>query len=180
MASSRGVPTRRTRRVPARPLAVLTVVAAGLMTGGMVLIGVVLVPFWRSVSPAEFQQWFSTHARRIRALMVPLGAGAGLAATAAAVTQVADRRRSGAAASVAAGATAGVIAITATVNEPANSRFVSRELTGPETTELLSRWARWHHVRVVLGLVATGAAAVALAQLDEPGLRESRRRRAGR
>jgi uncharacterized membrane protein len=110
--------------------------------------------------------------------MVPLGAGAGLAGAVSAIAQVTEGRRSGPAALVAAGATAGVIAITATVNEPANHRFVSGELTGPQTTELLSRWARWHHVRVVLGLVATGAAAAALAQLDEPGPRRSHRRRA--
>jgi uncharacterized membrane protein len=164
--------------VPARPVALLTAVATGLLTGGMVLIEVVLVPFWRSASPAAFRRWFTAHSGRIRALMVPLGAGAGLAGTVSAVAQVTEGRRSGPAALVAAGATAGVIAITATVNEPANYRFVSGELTGPETTELLSRWARWHHVRVVLGLGATGAAAAALAQLDEPGPRRSHRRRA--
>jgi multisubunit Na+/H+ antiporter MnhB subunit len=90
--------------------------------------------------------------------------------------QVAERRRSSPAALVAAAATASVLAITAAVNEPANHRFVSGSLTGPETTELLNEWARWHHVRVVLGLVATGAATVALAQLDDTGPRWPRRR----
>jgi hypothetical protein len=164
--------------VPVRPVALLTAVAAALLTGGMVLIDVVLVPFWRSASPAEFRQWFTAHSDRIRALMVPLGAGAGLAAAVSAVAQVVEGRRSGAAALVAAGATAGVVAITATVNEPANHRFVSGDLTASETTDLLTRWARWHRVRVVFGLVATGAAMVALAQLDKPGPRPLRRRRA--
>ena len=86
--------------------------------------------------------------------------------------------RVGAAALAAAAATASVIAITAAVNEPANHRFVSGKLTGPETTELLNEWARWHHVRVVLGLVATCAATVALAQLDDTGPWWPRRLRA--
>jgi hypothetical protein len=129
------------------------------------------------------------HSGRIRALMVPLGVGAGLASAASAVAQVTDRQRSGPAAAVTAGAAAGVIAITATVNEPANHRFVSGELTGPETTDLLNRWARWHHVRVGLGLVATGAATLAVAQRSDdsarPGslrrrARSPRRRRRGR
>ena len=164
-------------RASVRPLALATALSAGLLTGGMILIEVVLVPFWRDASPSEFRQWFTAHSGRIRALMVPLGAGAGLAGTASAVVQVAERRRSSAAALVAAAATASVIAITAAVNEPANHRFVSGKLTGPETTELLNEWARWHHVRVVLGLVATGAATVALAQLDDTGPRWPRRLR---
>jgi len=130
----------------------------------MVLIELVLVPFWRGVAPAEFRAWFVAHSEGLRALMVPLGAGSGLVAAASALTHVAQRR-DGAAASVAtAGATAGVVAITITVNEPANHRFTGGALTDSETTELLERWARWHHVRVVLGLTATVAAAVTLAR----------------
>ena len=177
-ASSRSAPTRIVARASVRPLALATALSAGLLTGGMILIEVVLVPFWRDASPAEFRQWFTAHSGRIRALMVPLGAGAGLAGTASAVALVAERRRSSAAALVAAAATASVLAITAAVNEPANHRFVSGKLTGPETTELLNEWARWHHVRVVLGLVATGAATVALTHLDDTGPRWPRRLRA--
>lgn len=165
--SFRGWSARRKRTaggMSSRPLALLAAVTAGLLAGGMVLIEVVLVPFWRAAPPAEFREWFTAHSGRIRALMVPLGVGAGLASAASAVAQVTERDRSGPAAVVAAGATVGVLAITVTVNEPANHRFVSGELTGPETTELLNRWARWHHVRVGLGLAATGAAPLALVQ----------------
>jgi hypothetical protein len=146
----------------------------------MVLIEVVLVPFWRAAAPAQFREWFTAHSGRIRALMVPLGVGAGLASAASAVAQVTERDRSGPAAVVAAGATVGVLAITVTVNEPANHRFVAGELTGPETTELLNRWARWHHVRVVLGLVAAGAATLALAERPHDSARLRSRRRRGR
>ena len=169
-------PGRYGRGRRSRPLAVLAAISAGLLAGGMVVIEVVLVPFWRGVEPAEFREWFAAHSARIRALMVPLGAGAGLTTAASAIAHVADRRRSGAAAVVAAGATWGVLAITATVNEPANHRFASGGLSGQETTELLNEWARWHHVRVVLRLVATGAASVAAAQRPtRSGLPRSRR-----
>jgi uncharacterized membrane protein len=96
--------------------------------------------------------------------MVPLGAGAGVVASASAAADVAQRRPGASASVVAAGATAGVVAITVTVNEPANHRFAGGALTDSETVELLDRWARWHDVRVVLGLAATIAAAVALAR----------------
>jgi uncharacterized membrane protein len=181
--SFRGWSARRKRTaggMSSRPLALLAAVTAGLLAGGMVLIEVVLVPFWRAAPPAEFREWFTAHSGRIRALMVPLGVGAGLASAASAVAQVTARDRSGPAAVVAAGATVGVLAITVTVNEPANDRFVAGELTGPETTELLNRWARWHHVRVVLGLVAAGAATLALAERPHDSARLRSRRRRGR
>ncbi len=145
-------------------LAVLTAVLVGLLTGGMVLIEVLLVPFWRGVPPAEFRRWFAAYSDRIRALMVPLGAGAGVVAGASAVASVVQRRPGAPASVVAAGATAGVVAITVTVNEPANHRFAGDALTDGETVELLDRWARWHDARVVLGLAATVAAASALAR----------------
>ncbi len=149
------------RSMPARPLALVAAVLAGLLAGGMVLIEVVLLPFWRGLPPADFRQWFTAHADRIRSLMVPLGAGAGVATAASAAAQVTRRHRGGATSVAAAAATAGVIAVTVTVSEPANHRFTGGQLTDAETTDLLRTWARWHHVRVVLGLVATVAATAA-------------------
>jgi uncharacterized membrane protein len=92
--------------------------------------------------------------------MIPLGIGSGAVSTAYALTQVADRRPNGAA-TTAAATTLGVIAITVTVNEPANHQFTAGALTDAETRSLLDRWARWHHLRVALGIVATTTAAFA-------------------
>jgi hypothetical protein len=149
-----------------RPLAVLTAVLVGLLAGAMVLIEVVLVPFWRGLPPAEFRAWFAAHSDRIRRLMVPLGAAAGAAATASAVAHRAEAGDGGTASLAAAGATEAVVAITLAVNEPAQQRFVAGNLTDAETEALLARWARWHDRRVVLGLSATVAAALALVARD--------------
>jgi hypothetical protein len=149
-----------------RPLAILTAVLVSLLTGAMVLIQVVLVPFWRGLPPAEFRAWFAGHSDRIRRLMVPLGAAAGAAATASAVAHRSDGSDGGTASLAAAGATVAVVAITVAVNEPANQRFIAGNLTDAETAALLARWARWHDRRVVLGLIATVAAAVALVARD--------------
>ena len=83
----------------------------------MILIDVVLLPFWRSVPPEQFRTWFAAHSDRIRALMIPLGAGAAAVNAAPAVVQTQKGPRAGAA-SVGAAAAAGVVAITITVNEP--------------------------------------------------------------
>jgi len=157
---------RSGRRGPAdtyvRPLALLSAVLVGLLAGGMVLIEVVLLPFWRSVPPAEFRRWFMANAPRIRALMVPLGAGAAMVSVASALTEALLSRSRSPASLAAAAATVGVVGVTITVNEPANRRFTGGSLTDAETTDLLGTWARWHHFRVVLGVVATVAAASAL------------------
>ena len=145
-----------------RPLALASALLAGVMAGGMVVIQVVLVPFWRATPPAEFRRWFTANVDRLRRLMVPLGAAAGVASVASTVAQLSGRDREGVSSVAAAVATAGVVAITLTVNEPANHRFTDGPLTDRETTELLRTWARWHHVRVVLGLAAAAAAAAAI------------------
>ncbi len=144
-------------------LDLISAVLAGVLAGGMVLIQVVLVPFWRGIPPAEFRQWFTAHAERIRRLMVPLGAGAGAVSAASAVTHLAGRRPQSGPAVAAAVAIGGVIAITLTVNEPANHRFTAGSLTDTQTRDLLRTWTRWHHVRVALGLAAAAAANRAVA-----------------
>ncbi len=146
------------------PVAVLAAVLTGLMTGGMVLIDVVLLPFWRGMPPADFRTWFTAHAHRIRAVMIPLGMGAGAAGVVSTSAQLIGHGRTSRASAAATAATAGVIAITVAVSEPANRRFTAGTLTDTETRDLLQTWARWHHVRVALGLAATVAAASALAR----------------
>ncbi len=153
-----------------RPLSVVFAVLTGLLAGGMILIEVVLLPFWRGAPPADFRAWFAAHSGRIRSLMVPLGAATGVVGVASAVAQRVEGRR-GSPASAAALATAGVIGITVTVNEPANHRFTAGTLTDTETTDLLSRWARWHHVRVVLGLAGAVGASAALIERCVPARR---------
>ena len=150
---------RRRAGAHVRPLELVSAVLVGLLAGGMVLIEVVLLPFWRSVPHEEFRRWFTLNAPRIRALMVPLGAAAGAAGLATAVSEASVSRRPGPASLTAAAATVGVVAVTVTVNEPANARFTGGSLTDAETADLLSSWARWHHLRVGLGIVAAVAAA---------------------
>lgn len=146
------------------PVAVLPAVLTGLLTGGMVLIDVVLLPFWRGMPPADFRRWFTAHAPRIRTVMIPLGMGACVVGVLSTTAQLIAHGRSSRASATATAATAGVIAITVAVSEPANHRFTAGTLTDSETRDLLQKWARWHHVRVVLGLAATVAAASALVE----------------
>jgi hypothetical protein len=91
--------------------------------------------------------------------MLPLGPASAAAATASAITQAATADRDRVSSVMAAATAVGVVAITVSVNEPANARFVENGITDDETVALLSRWARWHDVRVALGLIGALAAA---------------------
>jgi hypothetical protein len=137
----------------------LTAVLAGLLAGGMLLIRVVLVPFWRSVTPSEFRRWFGAYSGHIRRLMLPLGPATAVAATASAIAQAASADEDRVSSATTAATAVGVVAITVSVNEPANAKFVEDGLGDDETVALLSRWARWHDVRLALGLIGALAAA---------------------
>jgi hypothetical protein len=52
---------------------VLFVLSFGLLTGGMLLIEISIVGFWKSLTPSEFVSWFASHSSRLGVIMVPLG-----------------------------------------------------------------------------------------------------------
>ena len=62
----------------------LTCLVLGFLAGGMLVIGVSFVSFWKSLSPSDFQAWFASHSYLIGRLMIPLGLG-GIAVSVAAV-----------------------------------------------------------------------------------------------
>jgi hypothetical protein len=144
-------------------LTVASAVTSGMSAGAMLFIRLVLVPFWRGAPPQDFRNWFGAHSARIRELMVPLGIAATGTSTASVIAGLMGRQPGKTNSAIAAACGIGVVGITVTVNEPANEKFVQPDLDDRETAALLSKWARWHDLRVVLGTVGALAAARALA-----------------
>lgn len=142
----------------ARSARQISAVLTALFAAAMLVIRVVLVPFWQRLSPDAFRAWFRDNSGRLEAVMFPLGGAATLSATAAAVVSrdvpPAQRRPL----VLAAACTGGVIVVTVLVNEPANEQFKGHELALDETPALLARWRRWHTVRVLLGAAAAVSA----------------------
>jgi hypothetical protein len=64
--------THLTRGVSA--VLVLSVLSFGLLTGAMLLIGISIVGFWKSLTPSDFVSWFASHSSRLGVIMIPLGA----------------------------------------------------------------------------------------------------------
>jgi MFS family permease len=146
----------------AAALIILACLVLGLLAGGMLVIGVALVSFWKSLSPAEFQAWFAAYAHLIGRLMIPLGSASvavTLAALVAARSRPVTRRRWLLIATLSA---IGVMVTYPIFFATANALFERGGLSDPDVRSLLDRWATWHWVRTVLGIVGFGAALRAL------------------
>jgi hypothetical protein len=152
----------RGRSVAISTLMILTCLVLGLLAGCMLVIGVSLVSFWKSLSPSDFQAWFASYSHLVGRLMIPLGA-AGIAMTVAAV--VACWRRSATGRRwllIAAVSTLGVMVTYPLFFQGANEAFVRGGLSDSAARFLLDRWAAWHWIRTGLGAFGFVAALRAL------------------
>ena len=140
----------------------LACLVLGLLAGGMLVIGVALVSFWKALAPSEFQAWFALHSHLIGRLMIPFGAGSVVITVAA----VAARWRSSTTERwwlvTAALAALGVMVTYPVFFAGANEAFVRGGLSDAAARTLLARWETWHWVRTALGTVGFVAALRAL------------------
>src|SRR5262245_19624183 len=150
------------RSAVASTLMTLTCLALGLLAGGMLVIGVSFVSFWKSLSPADFQAWFAAYSHLIGRLMLPLG-GAGVAASVATLVTCwsgpATRRGW---LLIAALSVTGVMVTYPIFFAGANESFERGGLSDSAARSLLDQWATWHWIRTALGMVGFIAALRAL------------------
>jgi MFS family permease len=148
-------------------LMILTCLVLGLLTGGMLVIGVSLVSFWKSLSPSEFQAWFASYSHLLGRVMIPLGIGC-VAATVAAVVACwrGPARRW---LLIAAFSAMGVMVTYPLVFARTNAAFVAGGLSDSEARSLLTRWETWHWVRTGLGALGFVASLRALQRSGHDG-----------
>lgn len=144
--------------MPSSVVTQLATLLLGLLTGAMLLIGVALVPYWRSLEPLEFSRWFGAHASLIGRLMIPLG----ILATLSVVLAAALARSRGSAGwpwlAAAAVAALFVAAVYPLYFTGANAALGSGTLAAGEVTAELARWRSWHWGRTLAGGLAFVAA----------------------
>jgi hypothetical protein len=149
-------------RVVASALMILTCLVLGLLAGGMLVIGVSLVSFWKSLSPSDFQAWFAPHSHLVGRVMIPLGVG-GVAVMVAAVVACWRAKTPGRGwLLIAAVSAIGVMVTYPLFFEATNAAFVRGGLSDSEARSLLNRWTTWHWVRTGLGTLGFVAALRAL------------------
>ena len=152
----------RGRSVVTSTLMILTCLVLGLLAGGMLLIGISFVSFWKSLSPSDFQAWFASHSHLVGRLMIPLGVG-GIAVTVAAVVACWQGSATGRRwLLIAAVSAMGVMVTYPLFFEATNEAFVRGGLSDSEARSLLERWATWHWIRTGLGALGFVAALRAL------------------
>jgi hypothetical protein len=152
----------RDRSVVASTLMVLACLVLGLLAGGMLVIGVSFVSFWKSLSPSDFQVWFADHSHLIGRLMIPVGAGSVVTTVATLVacwSGPATRRGWLIIATLSA---IGVMATYPIFFAGTNESFVRGGLSDSAVRSLLDRWASWHWIRTGLGILGFFAALRAL------------------
>jgi len=150
------------RSVVASMSMMVTCLVLGLVVGGMLLIGIAFVSFWKSLSPSGFQAWFASYSHLIGRLMIPLGTGSVAASVATLVacwSGAATRRRWLLLAALSA---IGVMVTYPAFFAGTNEAFVRGGLPDPAVRSLLDRWAAWHWIRTGLGMVGFFAALRAL------------------
>jgi hypothetical protein len=135
----------------------LALLLLGLLAGAMLLIGVAFVGYWRSLDAPAFLDWFAAHADRIGALMIPLGAAATLATLAAAGATWSAGGRARTWSLAAAALAVAVVVVYFAAHAPRNAAFAARETPPPHVATELTAWARWHWIRVILGVAAFSA-----------------------
>jgi MFS family permease len=152
----------RDRSIVASALMMLVCLVLGLLAGGILVIGVAFVSFWKSLSPDAFQAWFASYSHLIGRLMITLGAGSVVATVATLVacwSGPATRRRW---LLIAALSAIGVMLTYPIFFAGTNESFVRGGLSDSAVRSLLDRWATWHWIRTGFGIVGFVAALRAL------------------
>lgn len=142
----------------------LTAAALGIFAGAMLTEAGVLVPFWRSLAPADFLRWYAANAERLLAYFSPVTSVSAVLALLAAGASLWEGH-SGRWWSLAAATLVLVIVASFFVYfEQANASFAAATIPVDAVAVELGRWSAWHNARTALSVVALAAALLALRQ----------------
>jgi hypothetical protein len=142
--------------------ALLAVVALGLTAGALLVEGAILVPFWRSLQPASFLDWYKEHAVLLQKFFGPLEVAAAVLTIAAAAMNWGRH-----------GAGSRLLVVSALLAVAVLGRLSYLLSTGqrqfcygnhrcrPRHWEL-RRWSAWHWVRTIMATAAFIFAVAAL------------------
>lgn len=136
--------------------------ALGLAAGALLAEAAVLVPYWRSLEPAAFLEWYAAHAGLLFRFFAPLKIiAAVLALVAAAFERWPLRGESGFQLASALLAVAVLLAFPLYFAD-VNASFAAGTIAHDALAEELKRWAWWHWARTVLEVAAFAAALMSL------------------
>jgi len=144
---------------------VVSLVAVGLLgitAGAMLTEAVVLVPYWQSLAPTTFFEWYADHAALLVDFYSPLEVGSSAASLAAAIMFSAKALEGAPFMWVAAILSILVIGTFFAYFQGANASFADQSIGAHALADALNTWERWQWARVALGIAAFLASIVAL------------------
>lgn len=152
-------------------IAVLAATVLGLSAGAMLAEGALLVPWWRSLPPAEFLEWYRANAARLFDFFAPLEMGGAVLALAATAVH-AYRARAGTVLLLAAALLACAVLVPFPLYfRDVNASFEAGTIAPDALPAELARWAAWHRVRTATGVAAFLAALLGVRAAGGSGTR---------
>jgi uncharacterized membrane protein len=142
----------------------LAVVGLGLTAGALLAEAMVLVPFWQSLDPAAFFDWYRANARLLFEFFAPLEIGAAVLIVVAAVVNGIQRGHGTGFLVVAALLAVAILVAFPLYFKEANASFANASIPAGEVGAALRRWATWHAGRTVAALGAFVCAAIGFSQ----------------
>lgn len=139
----------------------LALLALGLTAGAMLAEATILVPYWKTLSPEQFFDWYQDHAHLLVDFYSPLEIASTVLAVGAAALNVA-KRRAARLWVLAALLSLAVIVLFFVYFQDANAGFTNRSVAPQALPAALATWGAWQWARVALGIGAFAAATVAV------------------
>ena len=125
----------------------LTTCVIGLYAGSLLTEGVILVPYWRRMSPEDFFNKHSEMGPSLFKYFAPLTTGAVILSILTAIV-VGGRHI------YVAGLCVSALIIFFLYFKKANASFADHSLANENLKEELSKWASWHWLRTVIIIIA--------------------------
>ncbi len=140
----------------------LSVAALGIFAGAMLTEGGVLVPFWRSLAPADFLRWYAANGGRLLAFFSPVTSASAVLALVAALASLWEGHPGRWWAVTAAALVLVVVASFFVYFEQANTSFEKATIAVDAVPAELARWSSWHNARTALSVAALAASLMSL------------------
>ena len=135
-------------------LQLVSCLALGLLVGSLLTEAMILVPYWRTMEPSEFLSLHGKFGPRLYIYFAPLTIVATVFPVLAAVMPVILGTTLHWLSVIPATITLVMLAIYFAYFKGANESFASGSVGVEGLSEELENWAKWHWVRVMLGIVA--------------------------
>jgi hypothetical protein len=150
------------RELPASWLSFLGVLLLGVTAGAMLAEAAILVPYWQSLEPADFFDWYGANASLLVDFYSPLEIASAVAALACAALYSVQSRPGARLWWVAAALSLVVIATFFVYFKDANAAFSNRTVAADALPAALASWGMWQWGRVAVGFAAFAASVLAV------------------